>query len=229
MACISYRLHAAEGAHGPAGALRRGDVTLLDHAPQVDFPRRTRVEAMLRHATAAFVASEPDREAFDLAGWDELRLLDRSIVTVRLAHDDASDIAEHERRRDRGRIEREPSHDRSEAGTARRILLLCRWRRRQTGRQKGLRDGQLVWVENEKGRKVKGRIRLTQGIHPEGLGIGTCAGHWSDGMPVAKGKGVFFNELLEIDWEHCSPVNLNLDLCVRVKVTPAEPQPASSN
>jgi peptidoglycan/xylan/chitin deacetylase (PgdA/CDA1 family) len=49
---------------------------------QLDFPRRTRVEAMLRHATAAFVASEHDREAFDLAGWDELRLLDPSIVTV---------------------------------------------------------------------------------------------------------------------------------------------------
>jgi peptidoglycan/xylan/chitin deacetylase (PgdA/CDA1 family) len=49
---------------------------------QLDFPRRTRVEAMLRHATAAFVASEADREAFDLAGWDELRQLDPSIVTV---------------------------------------------------------------------------------------------------------------------------------------------------
>jgi peptidoglycan/xylan/chitin deacetylase (PgdA/CDA1 family) len=49
---------------------------------QLEFPRRTRVEAMLRHATAAFVASEADREAFDLAGWDELRLLDPSIVTV---------------------------------------------------------------------------------------------------------------------------------------------------
>jgi molybdopterin-containing oxidoreductase family molybdopterin binding subunit len=90
------------------------------------------------------------------------------------------------------------------------------------GAKKGLRDGQLVWVENEKGRRVKGRLKLTQAIHPEGLGIGACAGHWSDGMPVAKGKGVFFNELLEIDWEHSSPVNLNLDLCVRVKVTPAE-------
>ncbi len=49
---------------------------------QLDFTRRTRVEAMLRHATAAFVASEADREAFDLAGWDELRPLDPSIVTV---------------------------------------------------------------------------------------------------------------------------------------------------
>ena len=41
-------------------------------------------------------------------------------------------------------------------------------------------------------------------------------------MPIAKGKGVFFNDLLELDWEHCSPVNLNLDLCAQVKVTTVE-------
>ena len=49
---------------------------------KIDFPRRTRVEARLKQATAAFVASDQDREAFDLAQWDELRALDPSIVTV---------------------------------------------------------------------------------------------------------------------------------------------------
>lgn len=49
---------------------------------EIDFPQRTRVEARLRHATAAFVPSDLDREAFDLAEWDELRSLDPSIVTV---------------------------------------------------------------------------------------------------------------------------------------------------
>ena len=92
----------------------------------------------------------------------------------------------------------------------------------EVGRRKGLRDGALITVETETGRNVKGRVKLTQGIHPEGLGIAACAGHWGDGMPVAKGKGVFFNELLELDWKHVSPINFNLDLCVRVKVTPAK-------
>lgn len=91
-----------------------------------------------------------------------------------------------------------------------------------TGRKKGFADGAWIWVENEKGRKVKGRVHLTQTIHPEGLGVAACAGHWGDGMPIAKGKGVFFNDLLELDWEHSSPINLNLDLCARVKVTLAE-------
>jgi anaerobic selenocysteine-containing dehydrogenase len=92
----------------------------------------------------------------------------------------------------------------------------------EVGRRKGLQDGALIIVQTETGRNVKGRVKLTQGIHPEGLGIAACAGHWGDGMPVAKGKGVFFNELLELDWKHVSPINFNLDLCVRVKVTPVE-------
>lgn len=92
----------------------------------------------------------------------------------------------------------------------------------QTGRNKGLRDGAPVWVETEKGRRVKGRIKLMQGIHPEGLGIAACAGHWSDGMPVAKGKGVAFNELLEINWHHVSPANIGLDVCAKVKIFPAD-------
>ncbi len=88
-----------------------------------------------------------------------------------------------------------------------------------TGRRKGFKDGEAVWIETESGRRIKGRIKLTQTVHPEGAGIAGCAGHWSDGMPVAKDKGLFFNELLDIDWDHSSPVNLNLDLCARVKLT----------
>ncbi len=92
----------------------------------------------------------------------------------------------------------------------------------QTARARGLEDAQEVWIETETGRRAKGRLRLTQAIHPEGLGIAACAGHWGDGMPIAKGKGVPFNALLELDWDHVSPINLSLDLCVRVKVVPVE-------
>lgn len=54
----------------------------IEWMKKLEFPRRTRVEAILRDATAAFVPSESDHEAFDLAGWDELRALDPAIVTV---------------------------------------------------------------------------------------------------------------------------------------------------
>ena len=49
---------------------------------ELDFSGRVRAEARLRQATAGFVPSAADREAFDLADWDELRSLDPSIVTV---------------------------------------------------------------------------------------------------------------------------------------------------
>jgi anaerobic selenocysteine-containing dehydrogenase len=93
-----------------------------------------------------------------------------------------------------------------------------------TAKRMGLAEGQAVWIETEGGLRVKGRLKLTQMVHPEGLGIGGCHGHWGEGMPVAKDKGVFFNGLLELDREHASPVNLNLDLCARVRLVPIEEQ-----
>jgi peptidoglycan/xylan/chitin deacetylase (PgdA/CDA1 family) len=49
---------------------------------EIDFSRRTRIEATLRQATAGFVPCEADHEAFDLADWRELRSLDASIITI---------------------------------------------------------------------------------------------------------------------------------------------------
>ena len=92
----------------------------------------------------------------------------------------------------------------------------------ETARKKGLKDGDLVWVENPHGSRVKGRIRFTEGIHPKALGFAACAGHWCDCQPIAKGKGIFFNKLLRVDWNHVNPVNLNLDLCVKLKIYRAE-------
>jgi anaerobic selenocysteine-containing dehydrogenase len=87
---------------------------------------------------------------------------------------------------------------------------------------RGLDDGAHVWIESETGRKVKGRLKLTEGIHPEGVAIAAMCGHWSKGMPIAEGKGIFFNDLLEIDWDHVAPTNNNLDLCVKVRISPVE-------
>ncbi|MBI2953993.1 MAG: molybdopterin-dependent oxidoreductase, partial [Chloroflexi bacterium] len=86
------------------------------------------------------------------------------------------------------------------------------------GKKKGLKDGDIVWVESKRGRKVKGKLKLSEGIHPEGLGIAALCGHWSNDQPIAKGKGIFYNELLEIDWGHIDPISHSLDLCVKVKV-----------
>jgi molybdopterin-containing oxidoreductase family molybdopterin binding subunit len=88
-----------------------------------------------------------------------------------------------------------------------------------TARRKGLQNDDAVWLETSTGRRVAGRVRLTEGIQPDAVGIAACAGHWTKHQPIAQGKGVFFNDLLEVDFEHTSPVNLNLDLCAKVKLT----------
>ena len=87
-----------------------------------------------------------------------------------------------------------------------------------TARKKGLKDGDVVWIESSYKRKVKGRLKTTEGIHPEGVGVAALAGHWSKDLPIAKGKGVFYNDLIEVDYEHMDPGNLNMDLCAKVRI-----------
>ncbi|MBI4340573.1 MAG: molybdopterin-binding protein, partial [Chloroflexi bacterium] len=84
--------------------------------------------------------------------------------------------------------------------------------------KKGLKTGDWAVIESNTGRKAKGRIIATETIHPEALGVAGCGGHFTEYQPIAKGKGVRFAELLELDFEHLDPVNLNQDLCVKVKV-----------
>ncbi len=51
---------------------------------------------------------------------------------------------------------------------------------------RGIKAGDEVWVESEVG-KVKGRVRLAQGIRPDTIAIAGQFGHWA--MPVARDSG----------------------------------------
>jgi molybdopterin-containing oxidoreductase family molybdopterin binding subunit len=91
-----------------------------------------------------------------------------------------------------------------------------------TGRKKGLKDGDMIWVENKLGRKIKGPVKLVEGMHPEQLGIAGCHGHWARGTPIAKDKGQFFDDLIIIDEKHTDSLTQGTDACVKVKVYKAE-------
>ncbi|MBI4700408.1 MAG: molybdopterin-dependent oxidoreductase [Deltaproteobacteria bacterium] len=95
---------------------------------------------------------------------------------------------------------------------------------RATAEDKGIKDGDFVWLENPQGHKVKGWVALTDGIEPKHLAIAAVAGHWGKYMPIAKGKGTFFNDLVEIDLDHTDPLTFNQDICCRVKIYKAEEQ-----
>ena len=85
------------------------------------------------------------------------------------------------------------------------------------GEAKGIKDGELVWLESPV-QKVRARVKLTQCIHPEAVGVGGHFGHFSPGMPIARGKGVNFNALLPTDMEHIDKISTALDHCVEVRI-----------
>jgi molybdopterin-containing oxidoreductase family molybdopterin binding subunit len=87
-----------------------------------------------------------------------------------------------------------------------------------TARRKGLKDGDIVWVENAMGHRQKGRLKLIEGQHPQTIAIAACSGHWIDALPIAKGKGTNFDDLMPIDLAHVDPVSGNIEVSVKVKV-----------
>jgi len=49
----------------------------------------------------------------------------------------------------------------------------------ETGRKKGLKDGDTVEVETYQGRKVTGTVKLMEGHYPLTVGIAATAVHWA--------------------------------------------------
>ncbi|MBI4879723.1 MAG: hypothetical protein HY812_08710 [Planctomycetes bacterium] len=93
---------------------------------------------------------------------------------------------------------------------------------RDTAREKGIAEGDKVWLENPEGNKVRGWVTLTDGIEPHHIAVAAVAGHWTDYQPIAKDKGTFFNDLVVMDKAHTDPLTLNQDICCRVKIYKAD-------
>lgn len=91
-----------------------------------------------------------------------------------------------------------------------------------TGKKKGIKDGDIICVENTKGKCMTGIARLMTGIHPQAIASVCGGGGWAKGRPIAKGKGVMYNNLLINDTEHKCPVVLSLETAVRVKLYKVE-------
>jgi molybdopterin-containing oxidoreductase family molybdopterin binding subunit len=88
--------------------------------------------------------------------------------------------------------------------------------------KKGIRDGDTICVENIRGSKMVGTAKLMTGMHPQAVAAITGGGGWARGRPIARGKGVMYNNLLMNDMEHKCPVTLSIETAVRVKVYKVE-------
>ena len=78
----------------------------------------------------------------------------------------------------------------------------------------------MLCLESKAGR-LKGRAKVTELVHPEVVAIAGTFGHWCDGMPMAKGKGVCHNSLLPSTLDYIDTFSSVLDACVKVKVKKA--------
>jgi anaerobic selenocysteine-containing dehydrogenase len=72
----------------------------------------------------------------------------------------------------------------------------------ETAKSLKLRDGQVVWVESPF-QKIKAKVKLSEGVHPDVIAIPSGQGHTSYGK-WQKGIGVNPNEILGVDYDTLS-------------------------
>jgi len=92
----------------------------------------------------------------------------------------------------------------------------------ETARRKGLKPGDLVEIESWRGLKVKGVLQTRKAQHPDTLTVMGVSGHWAKGQPIARGKGVNFNSLIDFRFSDMDPISGSIDVCVKVKVRKLE-------
>jgi anaerobic selenocysteine-containing dehydrogenase len=89
-------------------------------------------------------------------------------------------------------------------------------------KQRGIQDGDAIWIENKHGGKEKGVVKTMEGQHPGVLGIAGQGGLWAKDRPIAKGKGSNFCKILPSNFKHYDPVTGNIETSVAVKIYKAE-------
>lgn len=88
----------------------------------------------------------------------------------------------------------------------------------QTARRLDIADREEVELVGANGYTARGRVRLSECVHPDVVAIASCFGHWSQGQTIAAGKGVNFNsfiplniramEMLSGDYDHCALITI---------------------
>ena len=98
------------------------------------------------------------------------------------------------------------------------------WMNADTAAQKGLKDGDLVWVESgTSGLRVQAEVRASQCIHPQAIAIGGEFGQWSpDYSPIGRNIGPHYNALLSFDEEFMDSLSGGFDATSRVKLYKVE-------
>ncbi len=84
-------------------------------------------------------------------------------------------------------------------------------------KKKGIKDGDWIVVENLYGDKVAGRVKLSWLIHPHCIAA-VGLGNWAKGRPIARDKGIRYNELLRGNARNFDSITGSFEDSARVKV-----------
>ncbi|CDX04182.1 MopB_phenylacetyl-CoA family molybdopterin oxidoreductase [Desulfitobacterium hafniense] len=88
-----------------------------------------------------------------------------------------------------------------------------------TAAAKGLKSGDMVVIESAEGRKIQGKLLVTELIHPEALGIGGALGRYHKSLGKnASDKTLFWNNLITVELDRMDPVTGAVEAVVNVKV-----------
>jgi anaerobic selenocysteine-containing dehydrogenase len=91
------------------------------------------------------------------------------------------------------------------------------WLSRAAAEARGIAEGDWVAVESRSGR-VEGIAHVSEGIHPEAVGIAGIHGHWARQAGAAAGNGVHFNALLGMRTGIVDKLSSAFDAKPRVRV-----------
>lgn len=89
---------------------------------------------------------------------------------------------------------------------------------RSLAEKKGMKDGDIIWIENKYGVKENGIVKTMEAQSPRVIGIAGQGGLWANGRPIAKGKGSNFCKLLPSYLRHYDPITGNIETSVAVKI-----------
>jgi hypothetical protein len=74
-------------------------------------------------------------------------------------------------------------------------------------------------VETDKGNKIQGVLNVREAQHPQTITFMGWGGHWASGMPIARGKGIGIQYLMENRLSDCDPITWHPEPCFKVKVS----------
>jgi molybdopterin-containing oxidoreductase family molybdopterin binding subunit len=87
----------------------------------------------------------------------------------------------------------------------------------RTADEKGIKDRDTVYLENEVGQRIKVTIHTIEGIHPQCVAMAHGSSHWLKGH-LSEGKSGLLNALLRVEDNYFCPISQAIETAVRIKI-----------